>query len=296
MPLRVFVTPASFARTAALCAAVLCLAAPWACAPARPAPAGPLAGSAAGNATQTPFSDRLRRLALAAYHLKDGRGGGPLEALKLLDAAPEGGGGRGGAPGGVPADPEAGELALRALAFRQLGRNAEAVDALDRLLLARRDLPPGALADVFVERGLALAGLGRQARAAEDYAAALALAPRHVPALMARADQSFALDRPAEAEAGYGKILEIEPANVLALINRGVARDEQGRFQEAVADFTQALALAPDSAAAHANRGVSRSQAGDMAGMCEDYRAACRLGACRRLESARGQGYCRENP
>lgn len=280
--------PAALLAALALCLGLLC-----ACQPARPLTASdPASGPAARPTVQTPPSDRTRRLALAAFHLRDERGGGPLAALTVLDAPPGPEDGGAGAADGT--GDEAGELALKALAFRQLGRSAEAVAVLDRLMLSRRDLQPAALADAFVERGLALAELGHQERAAEDFAAALGLAPRHVPALMARADQAFALERPAEAEAGYALVLAVEPENVLAHINRGVALDEQGRFAEAIAAFTRALALDPGSAAALANRGVSRSQTGDMAGMCADYVAACRLGACYRLSSAQSVGYCQD--
>jgi len=238
-----------------------------------------------GEQAATPLPARSRRLALAAFHLRDERGGGPAQALQVLDE-PE-------AAGGTADQAEPGELALRALALNQLGRYAEAVAALDALMLARRDLPPEALADAFVERGLALAALGHQARASEDYAAALALAPRHIPALLARADQLFALGQPGEAEAGYSQVIGLAPKNVLARINRGVTRDEQGRFAEAIDDFTRAIALDPLSPVALVNRGVSRSQSGDLPGMCADYEAACRLGACNRLSSARSMGFCR---
>jgi len=239
------------------------------------------AGHNGPAATQPPGAGHSRRAALAAFHLRDERGGGPAEALQVLDE-----------PDTAADGDRSGELALRALALSQLGRYAEAVEALDKLMLARRDLPPAALADAFVERGLALAALGHQLRASEDYAAALVLAPRHIPALLARADQFFALGLPAEAEAGYSQVIEIAPQSVLAFINRGVARDEQGRFAEAIEDFTRALGLDPQSPVALLNRGVSRSQTGDLPGMCADYRAACRLGACLRLQSARAMGYC----
>ena len=270
------------------------------------APASPTAAPVSTTASG-PAAARSRRLALAAFHLRDERGAGPAEALKILDEPDRAE--AGSTPGGtspqagattVQADSnglsrraDASELALRAVALSQLGRYPEAVDALNRLMLARRDLPPAALADAFVERGLALAAMDHQDRAAEDYAAALALVPRHIPALLARADQLFALGQTVEAEAGYSRVIEIAPENVLARINRGVTRDEQGRFAEAIEDFTKAVALDPLSPVALVNRGVSRSQAGDMAGMCADYFAACRLGACRRLGSAREMGYCR---
>jgi len=254
---------------------------------------------------QAPAPGHSRRVALAAFHLRDERGGGPEAALKVLDEPGEAAdqtrsgelaqaqsGELAQVQSGELAQVESGELALRAVALNQLGRYAEAVDALNRLMLSRRDLPPAALADAFVERGLALAALGHQTRAAEDYAAALAVAPRHIPALLARADQFFALGQPGQAEAGYSEVIDIAPTNILARINRGVTRDEQGRFGEAIEDFTQALALDPRSPVALVNRGVSRSQAGDLAGMCADYQAACRLGACHRLESAQAMGYC----
>lgn len=237
--------------------------------------------SAPGQTDQAAVAGRSSRAVLAAFHLRDERGSGPAEALKVLDE-----------PGGPAQGAESGELALRALALSQLGRYAEAVAALDRLILTRRDLPPEALADAFVERGLALAALGHQARASEDYGAALVLAPRHIPALLARADQFFALGQPGQAEEGYSEVIKIAPENTLARINRGVTRDEQGRFREAIEDFTRALELDPLSPVALVNRGVSRSQAGDLPGMCADYREACRLGACHRLESAQAMGYC----
>lgn len=282
--------PAALATAAALLlGALFCCA----CAPlAVPVDQKGQAGQLATGTAQAPPA-HSRRVALAAFHLRDERGGGPQEALRVLDEPdkvdePD----KLNEPGAATDDDRSDALALRAVALNQLGRFAEAVAALDRLMLARRDLPPAALADAFVERGLALGALGHQLRAAEDYAAALAVAPRHIPALLARADQHFALGQPAEAEAGYSKVIDIAPGNVLARVNRGVARDEQGHFGAAIDDFTRALELDPGSPVALVNRGVSRSQAGDMAGMCADYLAACRLGACFRLQSARAMGYC----
>jgi tetratricopeptide (TPR) repeat protein len=281
-------------RSAVLAApAALLLAALCACAPARiAAEQAPQPGQAqTGQSVPANLlpAGHSRRLALAAFHLRDERGGGPAEALKVLDEPGEAVAESGGLVRGDSSD-----LALRAVALSQLGRYVEAVAALDRLMLVRRDLTPAALADAFVERGLALSALGHQARAAEDYGAALALVPRHIPALLARADQFFALGQPGQAEAGYSEVIKIAPESVLAHINRGVTRDEQGRFSEAIEDFTRALALDPLSPVALVNRGVSRSQSGDLPGMCADYLAACRLGACFRLTSARNVGYCQD--
>lgn len=230
-------------------------------------------------------------LGQALYLLRSEQAFDPARALEILDRLE--------AQGASPTDAAsvvAPARVLRLLALRMLGRAQDAVLASDRLLLLPRSgpesLPPALLADVFVERGGALAFLERFERAREDYAQALALNPRHVGALMARGDLAFAQGDAAAAEADYGRVIAVAPREVLAYVNRGVARDEQGRFAEAVADFTEALRLDPEQATAYANRGISLSQLGDFAGMCRDYDAACRLGDCARLLEAREMDYC----
>ncbi len=255
------------------------------------------AASAAQPAPSVPAGEAAEALLLRAYfHLNAEAGQGPLAALADLDAyeatlepgAPgdKAGGRTGGDRGLAPA------LLLRSVALRALGRHAEAVAAMDRLLLLPGPAASGP--EAFTERGIALAALGRHDRALEDFGQALAQDPGHIPALMARGDLRFALGRAGEAEADYTEIIARAPGQPLAWVNRGVARDEQRRHAEAVADFTRALALDPDMVSAWAGRGIARSQLGDMAGMCADYREACARGGCRRLGDARAMGYCEE--
>lgn len=231
-------------------------------------------------------------LVRAYFHLSAEGGGGPLAALADLDAyeaalGKDGGAGEGARRGLAPA------LLLRSAALRALGRYGEAVEAVNRMLLLPN--PEGvARTEAFVERGRALAAMGRQARALEDYGQALAQDAGYVPALMSRGDLLFVLGRAAEAEADYGRVLEKEPDNALAWANRGAARGEQEHHAEAVADFTRAITLDPGMLSAWTGRGVSRSQLGDTAGMCADYREACARGECARLEQARAVGYCQE--
>ncbi len=272
----------------AVCALALCavfLAMP---AYAQPGPQPP------GPQAEAPQALLVR----AYFHLSAEGGGGPEAALADLDAyeaALKGLGGEAGGPAGRGLAPA---LLLRSAALRALGRHAEAVAAVDRMLLlpGPPDLEGGvSRAEAFVERGRSLAHLGRQARALEDYGQALAQEPGNVPALMARGDLYFVLGQAAEAEADYGRALELEPGNALAWANRGAARGEQGRHAEAEADFARAIRLDPGMVAAWTGRGVARSQTGDMAGMCADYREACARGDCARLGQARAVGYCQDS-
>lgn len=260
--------------TVALALVALLCAAPVLAAPAAPAAA-----------------EAQALLVRAYFHLGAEGGQGPQAALEDLDAyeaALSGPGGEALRGSLAPA------LLLRSAALRALGRYAEAVVAVDRMLLVQS--PAGvSRAEAFTERGRSLAALGRSARALEDFGQALALEPGHVAALLARGDLFFVLGRAPEAEADYGRATQAEPANALAWAGRGVARDEQGRHGEAAADFSRALALDAGMVAAWMGRGVARSQLGDMAGMCADYREACARGGCARLEQARAVGYCVES-
>lgn len=245
----------------------LCLLGAMACSPSAPAP---VAGPPAQSATAQPAATQQETLGRALELLRAGPGQNPAAALDLLEHSN---------------DSRARLSAVQAL--RLLNRPGEAVATANRLILMSPRLP-----DAFVLRGLALADLGHEERASEDFAAALVLDPANYAALLAQGDLFFTRELPAEAEASYSRAIDAAPGNPLGWINRGVARDEQGRFDEAIADYTRALALDPASASAYANRGVSRSQTGDIPGMCNDYVQACALRDCARLGEAQAMGYC----
>jgi tetratricopeptide (TPR) repeat protein len=268
-------------QSAALAALVYVLAA---CAPAV-TPVPPVPSPLAPVAAEPRLGDSRQLLAQAVVLLKDENAFDPGWALELLDGL--------AAREGEPTVAASARV-LRVLALRLLGRYPEAVAAANALLLAQGPaaLPQAFAPDVFVERGAALALLERPDRAREDFDHALLLRPGHVGALLARGDLAFAQGNAAGAEADYGRALTEDPRETQAWVNRGVVRDEQGRFAEAVADFTEALRRNPALPGAYANRGIALSQLGDMVGMCRDYQAACRLGACARLNAGRELGYC----
>src|ERR1039458_125856 len=76
-------------------------------------------------------------------------------------------------------------------------------------------------ADALLNRGSALASLGRGEQALADFDAALALMPSHPAALYNRGNALSALGRYVEALAAFDRALAAAPNHVKAWNNRG---------------------------------------------------------------------------
>lgn len=117
--------------------------------------------------------------------------------------------------------------------------------------------------ELLTDRALVQAALGRTADAVADLDRVLTLDPRRAEALVLRAAAKRRMDRIAEAEADITRALTLGADNAEALLERGIIRQLRGDTAGARADWERALALAPDTATADlALQNLALSEAG----------------------------------
>jgi protein O-GlcNAc transferase len=162
--------------------------------------------------------------------------------------------------------------AHRGAALRELGRSAEALEALNRAL----ELDPCHLA-ALSNRAAALLDQGDAAAALESADRALALAPGHPVALYNRMSSLRELGRWREALAACEQALSILPASVELLAHYSALLRKAGRTHEALQVCERALVLRGPDAALWANRGHLLSELGNHAAAAASYRRAYEL-------------------
>ncbi len=104
--------------------------------------------------------------------------------------------------------------------------------------------------DLLLDRAVALGTLGRYAEALEDVDRVIALAPGRAEAWVFRAAAQRRLDRVDQAASDVDRALTLAPANAEALLERGIIRQLKGDVAGAREDWEKAVSLAPDSATA----------------------------------------------
>lgn len=125
-------------------------------------------------------------------------------------------------------------------------------------------------------RGMAWALKGQWEEALRDYDRAQAMAPGHLPSLLARAHVYLRLGRAGEAEADCDAYLRRDPEVASVYELRGLARRLQGRWREAAADFTSALQRDP-SVDRYNRRAEMHYYEGDYAAALRDHTEALKL-------------------
>jgi tetratricopeptide (TPR) repeat protein len=103
---------------------------------------------------------------------------------------------------------------------------------------------------LLLDRALAAGSLGRYAEALADLDRVLAADPRRAEAWAFRAAALRRMDRAAEALAAADHALALDPDHPEALLERGILRQAAGDAAGARADWQRLIALAPQSAAA----------------------------------------------
>ncbi len=213
---------------------------------------------------------------LGALKLQTGKAG---EAYRLITAALE-------------VEPRSADaLTNLGLALRAMGRNAEALARFDQalallpthvearnnrgllLLIEHRAqealacfdevlrLEPRHLARI--NRGNALAELGRLDEAIAEFDRALAMFPNHPGALFNRGNALHGMGRYVEAVAVFDRMLASVPQHAEAWNNRAGALYALNRHAEALASCAQAIAIRRDYADAHHNEALSLLAMGD---------------------------------
>lgn len=103
-------------------------------------------------------------------------------------------------------------------------------------------------------RGVALMRLGRNAAALDCLERAVALGTQSKEAILNHATLLLEMKRPNEALGGFDRLLSLDPDNAVGWNNRGNALAALSRLEEAVAAYDRALALDPGMEPARQNR------------------------------------------
>jgi tetratricopeptide (TPR) repeat protein len=145
---------------------------------------------------------------------------------------------------------EAGTLALRkdpdnvqvrfslALTLAGTGRNAEAMNELQRVLAAQPNHD-----DARVESARILAGQGRIDDAIVEFNRAIAVRPQYWGHYNALGRSLLQAARYAEAEAAFRKVIELQPDSYIGYAQLGVTLHTLGRYDDALARYERAFEL-----------------------------------------------------
>ncbi len=133
-------------------------------------------------------------------------------------------------------------------------------------VLDRDDLTPEQRSNLTYQRAQANLQLKDLAAASQDLEDTLKVDPKHLAALMLKADLTTRTKSPAEALAAYSKVVELFPDNALTYNNRGMFLQSQGKTAEALADFAKAVQIDSQFVPAYINRGYALLESGDSAG------------------------------
>jgi tetratricopeptide (TPR) repeat protein len=105
--------------------------------------------------------------------------------------------------------------------------------------------PVRAVADAYLQRGLAERQRGEQEKAIASFGAAIDIDPEHQPAHFHRGNTLLALSRVAEALVDLSKAIRLDPTDEEALHARSIAFDSLGYSEQAIIDSTAILRLNP---------------------------------------------------
>jgi tetratricopeptide (TPR) repeat protein len=137
-------------------------------------------------------------------------------------------------------------------------------------------IDPG-FVEALVLKGVLVAAAGRHEEALASFELALARGPANADALYNKALVLLQLGRCHEAATVFDRVVALAPGAVDAWINRGVALQQSGRPAEALASYDRALALAPDHPQARLNRGTALHMQGLFVQAVENFDKAIAL-------------------
>ena len=149
----------------------------------------------------------------------------------------------------------------KALALQGMGQHDRALASFDRVIALAPEVPGS-----HNHRGLSLHALKRYDDALASYDKAIALKPGDFAAYSNRGMTLNALDRYEETLESCEKAVMLGPGHAALHNNYGNALQEMGRFGDALKSYDMATAIRPDYAEAHWNAGVVRLMTGDFEG------------------------------
>lgn len=138
-------------------------------------------------------------------------------------------------------------------ALVSLGQPSLALDAYNAAI----EMRTGRI-EPLLGRARALEGMGRLDDAANDWFAAVRLAPNSVDARIGKGAFHMRANAPAAALRDFDEAVRLDPDDVDARFNRGLANLATNRFQAAEADFSRVLQDYPADAGAYFHRARAR--------------------------------------
>jgi Tfp pilus assembly protein PilF len=145
-----------------------------------------------------------------------------------------------------------------ALAVTEMRRgNLRGAVDLFTLILAKAPHPM-----IFLNRGLAMQGMGKHDSALADFDQAIALDPNYGPTFNSRGITLHRLKRYDEALASYDKAIAINPNDSAAYTNRGMTLHALDRFQESLVSCKKATNITPGQPVFHNNLGNALQEMG----------------------------------
>lgn len=149
-----------------------------------------------------------------------------------------------------------------------------ALSACNQLLDGKASLGGWSRADIFVDRGIAYADLGRPESAIADYTTALRLEPNYPEAYYDRGLAYEDIGDVARAIRDYGTAIQQDPRDADPYFSRGLLYLNMSLFDDAISDFTRSHGLDPKDAWSLANRGLAYAWKRDSERAEQDFAAA----------------------
>jgi tetratricopeptide (TPR) repeat protein len=148
-------------------------------------------------------------------------------------------------------------LCLLIVTRTQVGYWQDSITLFDHTLKVTED---NVLA--YVNRGIALAGVGNYRQAIGDCDRAIEIKPNSAEAYYSRGVAYIGIGNYRQAISDCDRAIEIKPNYAEAYNNRGVAYAKIGNYKQAISDFDRAIEIKPNYEVACNNRGAAYNKLG----------------------------------
>jgi tetratricopeptide (TPR) repeat protein len=130
-------------------------------------------------------------------------------------------------------------------------KNKEALEFFDKILEL---VPKSNFKDLYVNKGTALARLGKYQKAIDNYNLAIKLNANYEMVYLNKGISLLMLGRNLEAIENFDKVIEFNPNSYDAYNNKGAALGYLNKYQEAIDNYNKAIELNPKYFEPHKNK------------------------------------------
>jgi len=141
-------------------------------------------------------------------------------------------------------------------------------------LIASKQLTGAALADAYLNRGIAHRKSGKNAAAAADYSMVITLQPARVDGYNGRCFARALMGKLKDGLVDCNKALSLSPADAYTLDTRGFVNLKLGLYTAAIADYDAELVQDQKFPESYFGRGVAKLRQGDKSGGLADLAQA----------------------